>query len=243
MSDYCEKVLAEAFAPSIRYYPTDDLSRESYWAARLMSDGKVRIFYAIAYYFDAGVISPEYSLCKLVGPVVECDPHNGDSEHIVLDIYFDSSTLHWVVDHIWYSKHTTYNEIPRKTNKPYPLITYLGAQGGYPLAWVSRNKHANYTSQSTCDAGGGVPDILLWMFPWDDCGGNNSVDRIDALGNRNLGSNSQRLLNCVNSGNYFYQDPPHPQECFWSASRFYGWQSDHSTSADGYGDKLRYFGF
>lgn len=242
MSDFCEKVLAEAFAPMIRYANTDDLSRESYWAARALAGGKVRLFYAIAYYFDLGV--PEtFPPCY----VVECPGHHGDSEHIVLDIYFNASTGRWILDHAWYSHHETpYNEFDRGhlSKKAYPqALTYPGNLGGYPLSWVARGKHANYSTQSACNDGGGGGSIITVLFPWDDCTGNNSMARLDALGSRNLGSNGHRLIDCVSSVNPFYQDPPHPQECFWSAGSFYGWDLDHSTDSPGYGGKLRSFGF
>ena len=117
-------------------------------------------------------------------------------------------------------------------------------KGGHPLAWVAWGKHANYSSQALCDAAGGAPSIVVWLFPWDTCSGNNVIARLDALGTRNLGSNSQRFIDCVSSVNPFYQDPAHPNECFWSRSLFYGWQLDHTTEdVEAYGPKLRAFGF
>lgn len=247
MSDYCEKVLAAAFAPSIRYANTDDLGRESYWAARQLPDGKVRLFYAIAYYFDLGVISSKHALCELGdGWLTECDMHNGDSESIVLDVYFNPTTSHWLVDRAWYSHHKTpYNEFGKLPAKPYPLaLTYPGKKGGAPLAWVARNKHANYQSQAACNNGGGGGSVVVIIFPFDDCTGNNTIVRLDAFANRNLGSNSHRFIDCVNSTNPFYQDPAHPNECFWSRSLFYGWQLDHTTEdVEAYGPKMRSFGF
>jgi hypothetical protein len=244
MSDYCEKVLIAAFAPAIRYANTDDVQRESYWAARQLPDGKVRLFYAIGYYIDLGVISSKLTLCVLGLQGDKCYPHHGDSEHVVLDTYFNPSTGHWLVDHAWYSHHGSYNEFGKLPSKPYPLaLSYPVKKGGYPLAWVARSKHANYPSQSACNAGGGGGSLGSFFFPFDDCTGNNSVVRLDALGNRNLGSNGHRLIDCVSSVNPFYQDPPHPQECFWSASKFYGWDIDHSTDSEGYGGQMRSFGF
>lgn len=246
MSDYCEKVLAEGFAPVIRYADTDDVSRESYWAARRLPDGKVRIFYAIGYYFDLGVISSVKDECKIVELLVDCEGHNGDSESIVLDVYFNPSTSHWLLNQAWYSHHKTpYLFMRTPKGKTYPtVITYMGNKGGVPLAWVARKKHANYTSQSTCNDGGGAPGVIADVFSWDDCTGNNTTVPLDALGSRNLGSNSHRFIDCVSSLNPFYQDPPRPQECMWSASQFYGWQLDHTEGeVEGYGPKLRSFGF
>lgn len=100
LGDFCEKNLAEAFAPEMIYNNTDDIRRESYWAAK-PNGTKVRVFYALAYYFDLGLTGFDYWECKAVSLwelIGECDGHHGDSEHVVLDLYYVPSTQHWLLD-------------------------------------------------------------------------------------------------------------------------------------------------
>lgn len=60
--------------------------------------------------------------------------------------------------------------------------------------------------------------------------------------NRNLGSSTYRLVNKVASTYSFYQNPGR-YEYMWTSPYFYGWQLDHTTHANGYGEILRPLGF
>lgn len=248
MGDYCEKVMAEAFAPRMRFAPSDDVRRQSYWAARPLGGDKVRIFYAVGYYVDLGV-PEDYTACVLVtaGQVIaDCDGHSGDSEAIILDIYWMGGTVkHWVLDKAQYSYHGRYNVYSRGLNKYPKQLTYGRKLGADPVAYVAKWKHSNYKSDAECDAGNGGGDIVNLVFDFDDCPGNTSTFLLDAFGSRNLGSDDVRLLDCVTSEDPMHEAPPRAPECFWSASNFYGWQLDQVSGEDptGYGALLRQQGF
>ena len=245
LSDFCEKNLAAAFAPWMRYFYGDDVSHEGFWAARPITDGEVRVFYALGYYVDLGVFERMFE-CKLstIGEILaECDGHHGDSEYIVLDLQYNASVQHWVLVDATYSHHNEPLLMPAGINGYASMIEFKDKVGGAPIAWVAQGKHANYPTQRTCDEGGGAPWPFILVFDFDICGGNDQWFRAASSANLNLGSNDHRLSDCLSSVNPFYQDPPHPQECFWSGARFYGWDLDHSTSSTGYGTNLREQGF
>lgn len=243
LSTFCEKNLALAFAPLMRWAHGDNVDHEGYWAARPLPDDRVRIFYLLGYYVDLGVVDRDYENCKLstLGEVLaECDGHHGDSEHVILDVYYDEGTSHWLLEHAQLSRHGDYNVIDRG-NKAYPSAFQYSARVGVdPIIWVAQQKHANYPNQSLCDAGSQVP-VIGFLFPFDHCGGANYFFRAEAAGNRNIGSNSMRLIDCVQSQSVFLKD--NPAECLWSRSTFTGWQLDHTTSSEGYGSQLRSKGF
>ena len=229
LADECELWLAMKFAPQMVYDRADDVRRESYWAAKPIKPGLVRVFYALSYYLDLGTT---FLNCRIQGL---CTGHHGDSEHVVLDIKYNSTTKHWVLTSGKLSAHTSFNTFSAGT-AGYPTgVTYPdNRKGGYPQVFVSRQKHANYVSRQTCNDGG-VGDN-------DDCQPNDQIFRAEVVFNRNLGSNAHRLIDIVASTNPFLQNPVR-YESFWTAANFYGWQQDHTTHATGYGQLLRNQGF
>lgn len=213
--DYCEKTLAAKVAPEMYWaYTYDDVRREPYWAAR-PSTGKVRIGYLFSYYRDlgsdaAGCVPPFHPLC---------DSHNGDSEAVFLEVYYNGSTHHWVLGSAWYSQHGSYPNFDKGTSAYPTALTYPTKAGGYPRTWVAENKHANYPSQSSCNSGG--------LFGTDTCVHNNTATRVDASGVWNIGSASDPFYDCVAS-----RDPSYEYfglgrtECFWTQKDFRGWVPD-----------------
>jgi hypothetical protein len=245
LSDECEVWLATKFAPIMTYDAHDDVGRESFWAARPIAVGLVRVFYALAYYFDLGTIPEELTACRLssLGDVVaDCDGHHGDSENIVLDLRYNTSTQHWLVAEAKLSHHTDIIVVKGGPSGYPTLLSYPNKVAGYPQIFVARQKHANYPSRQSCNAGGGAPWPLVIVVPFDDCSPNSQLFRPEINPLRNLGSNAKRRVDCVASFNFFYQIPVR-KECMWSATRFYGWQIDRTTSATGYGTLLRAQGF
>ena len=229
LADDCELWLALKFAPEMIYDRADDIRRESYWAAKPIKPGLVRVFYALAYYLDLGTT---FLNCRIQGL---CTGHHGDSEHVVLDIRYDNATRHWVLSSGKLSAHTSFNTFSSSTAGYPTAVAYPdGRFGGFPRVWVSRQKHANYVSRTSCN-NGGVGDN-------DDCQSNDQSFRPDVIYNRNLGSNVHRLIDVVASTNPFLQNPVRT-ESFWTAANFYGWQQDHTTHATGYGQLLRAQGF
>lgn len=245
LSDDCESWLALRFAPSMKYDAADDVRRESYWAARPIKPGVVRVFYALAYYFDLGTIPEAYTSCTLFSGfnlVAKCYGHHGDSEYVRLDLRYNASTKHWFLVQAKLSRHEDYFLISGGPDGYPTLLSYPNKIGGYPEVFVARQKHANYPSRKACNDGGGAPWPLIELFPYDDCSPNSQVFRPEVSPFRNLGSNARRLLDCVASTYSFYQSPIR-KECMWSGTRFYGWQLDRTTSASGYGGLLRVEGF
>lgn len=108
---------------------------------------------------------------------------------------------------------------------------------------MANGKHANYPSQTACDAGNGGPYLVQIVFSYDTCEGNNSFLSATVGANRNLGSSQVKFLDCVASTFPFYQDPPHPNECFWTGTKFVGWQIDQTTYSSPYKTVLSKFGY
>jgi hypothetical protein len=246
LSDRCENDISLAFAPLMRYNQGDDVGREGYWAAKRQGD-MVRVIYFFGYYFDLGVVNHnDYTACKLSsigGILASCDGHHGDSEHVVLDIYYNSTTRHWILSYAALSHHSGYIQATKPKLAPYPALQWGGRIGSAPLIWVALGKHANYPTQAACDAGNGGGFLVDLIFSYDTCGGNNSFFTAPTGGQRNLGSQQRQLRNCIASENPFYQVPPRDKECFWTANKFYGWQLDKSTSSTGHIAHLRRWGF
>jgi hypothetical protein len=215
LSDFCEKNLAERFAPELFWhYPADNIGGEPRWAAQPIDSGRVRIAYLPAYYFDYGGQS---AACNVPFAHAACEPHNGDSELFVLDVYYNAAKQHWILDRALLSVHTYLTVFARSAPQRYPpQLTYPNKDGGYPRVWIARGKHANYPSQAICDMGG--------MLAVDTCEGNNTATRLLALATRNLGSRHAQFADCVSSANpsYMYYGSGR-NECFWTSSAFRGW--------------------
>ncbi|HEY8197321.1 MAG TPA: hypothetical protein VIG04_10100 [Gemmatimonadales bacterium] len=245
VGDRCENDIAARFVPTFRYSDNDDIGHESYWAAnRVGTTNYIRVLYMINYYFDEGV-QQNYTLCTLTSlwqTLGECDGHHGDSEHVALTVFYDLATEHWVVNTIHLSHHTNYL-IGQPTSQSYPTGILYNKPGLGPVIWVAEGKHANYPSQATCEAGTGGGFLIDAIFSYDTCGNNNSFFTLTAPASRNVGSARVRSIDCVLSQNPFYQDPPHPQECFWSNAKFTGWQLDQTTWATGNRKALDFFKF
>jgi hypothetical protein len=228
LADDCEHWLALKFAPKMLYDRADDVRRESYWAAKPIKIGLVRVFYALGYYFDLGTTADCYINISL------CEGHSGDSEWVTFDLKYNRSTQHWYLYAGQLSAHEYIYPLTPSTSGWIPWLTYPDRAGGYPLIFVARQKHANYPTREICNDGS--------VFGSDDCESNDQSFRPDVLASRNLGSNGYRLLNKVASTYSFYQNPVR-YEYMWSSSYFFGWQLDHTTHARGYGPILREQGF
>jgi hypothetical protein len=215
LSDFCEKNLANAFAPQMNYYNWDDVRREPRWAARYLSGGtgpRVRIVYLFSYYRDLG---SHTAACSVPGPHFACLPHNGDSELIALDVYYNASTGRWILGEAIYSQHTTFKSYP-KTFKGYPAMEYPATQGGYPRVYIAEGKHANYPTRQSCNDGG--------FAGQDTCTRVNTWVRITAPVSQNIGSRHIRWIDCKvseNTGYEYYGEGK--EECYWRTMRFRGW--------------------
>jgi hypothetical protein len=220
--DYCEYVLAKAFAPMLSKSLTERcFGGEPYWAAKyfdnvpIINTGDfVRLAYMPAYYRDCGG-----------------GAHDGDSEFIQFAVGFNPSTQHWEFLSGFLSAHTCVDDTGCGSHfgllgqfaasqdwlyapdLEYPANRYAS----YPRVYVSKNKHANYATEHKCDTGGFFHGIF------ESC---DDVDkgRFKVWRDHNIGSYGHPFHDCVPSA-----DPAATSaelECFWSPETFGGWQLD-----------------
>ncbi len=217
----CERQLAIAFAPELRYNPFDQtMGREPYWAVRPHGSNFAVIFYALSYYEDGGTD------CSFAG----CSGHPGDSEYIVLQVWHDVEVNHWNLSAAWYSRHGGENVYVSSA-----LEFPSGVAGSYPRSYVALNKHANYATRAECNAGG--------FGGLDNCQANNQQARVEVVWNRNIGSDMYRLRDCVESERVYQGNEE--VECYWTETAWFrGWTGVNPTGngADPYRDWLSQHG-
>lgn len=216
-SDDCEEWLAVAFSPQLYYYSYDLVGREPHWVARPVG-ARVRLGYLLSYYRDEGSSAWVCGPGTILPGTSSCNGHNGDSEFIILDVSYNSTTMHWVLNTAFLSQHGSAVSYDRGTNA-YPTQFYYPQRlGGYPRVWVSEGKHANYSSRSECNAGG--------FLNVDTCVDNNTSAQVESAYFLNIGSrightNAQDCMTSSNP-NYIYYGSGRV-ECYWTEKRFRGW--------------------
>ena len=243
MSDSCEGSLADAFRPSLNLAPASydcDPTKEPYWAAKYFpAQGRVvRIAYLFGYHNDCGDTGLGSGLLARIGSILSLvvfinnatvtynnlvisndDPgagHAGDSEFVILDVRFDPDSQHWYLSQVKYSAHYG-SAADGSATLPTSMVQYPEKYAGYPRVWVARNKHANYASRESCNAGRGFGGLAK-----DNCDANlPDRERLSVIGLRNLGSVQRNFINCVTSSQpAFYPGT----ECFWTpGDDFLGW--------------------
>jgi hypothetical protein len=223
LADNCESGLAAAFAPELAYAASDRTTREPRWAARPLSGGKVRLAYLLSLHFDLGAYGCSFGL-------VFCGGHYGDSETIVLDVYYSSSSRHWVLHQAIYSAHGVYNIYPRLFTA-YPSMNFPARKGGYPRAFLALRKHALYRSDTECDDG----ELGL-----DECKA-DTYQRVASAGALNLGSRGTHTAaqDCARSTVFTSSAAV---ECYWTLREFGGWQGK-APKGGAYSSVLSLFGF
>jgi hypothetical protein len=236
LGDFCEEELAEAFSPELYYWKRDNVDGEPKWAAMPWLWGRVRIFYALSYYEDLG---PVISICPTIGnDWLDCWPHYGDSEAIVIDVGYNDDSQHWYLEALHLSRHGSWDTW-------YPGDIYFDDKNlGYPRVWVARKKHANYISDHECD--NGEPDVPFPLQPLvegiDDCE-STETKRPVVHGFNNLGSflyhTSSQGCFLTTSTKQAYQGQ---EECYWSGDKFRGWVTA-APNSDPYINWLKDAGF
>jgi hypothetical protein len=223
LADGCESELAAAFAPELAYAASDLTSREPRWAARPLKRGKVRLAYLLSLHFDLGAYGCSFGL-------VICGGHYGDSETIVLDVYYSSSSRHWVLHQAVYSAHSVYNIYPRLFTA-YPSMNFPARKGGYPRAFLALRKHALYRSDTECDDG----ELGL-----DECKA-DTYQRVTVPRALNIGSRGTHTA-AQDCGRSTVFTSSTAIECYWTFREFGGWQG-RSPKAGAYASVLSFFGF
>jgi hypothetical protein len=236
LSDFCEKNLAAAFAPQLAMTKgSDNLGREPKFAIeRIPSTLKARVMYLLSYYVDRGAAT---AWCyNNIVPRSACEGHDGDSEWIALDLWYNSKTQRWLLDYAHLSAHTGVNRHGRGTNLYVPGFIYPGGAGGYPRVYVAYQKHANYRSDAACDDGS--------IIGTDTCQA-DLFQRVTAGDNVNIQSRAvhRRDQNCWFSTNPIYSSNG-IEECYWAVDKFIGWHVGYpGTGETEYTYKLSRMGF
>jgi hypothetical protein len=227
LDDYCEHIIALQFRPAMSFSSLDcNTGGERYWAAKVFpaQGNLVRIAYLPSYYQDCG--TPTETGCDMIG---ECGSHVGDSEFIILDLRFNTTTLHWYLVRAFLSAHSHFPVsaayIDQSMNLPgnfaASAFTYPARQQGFPRVWVAQGKHANYPSRTACNDGG-------WGG-YDTCDSNpDSWVQLDHSRWHNVGSIQANMINtgtCVTGGKLVATYPEnYGIECYWVANDdFQGW--------------------
>jgi hypothetical protein len=202
LANDCEYALAHAFRPLLVFGENEECPvREPAWAAKVFNGtGHVRLAYMPAYHDDCGHFGGD-----LRG-------HPGDSEFIMIEIWFDASTNHWRVQQAFLSAHhgTSAQESVWVSGSQ---LQYPERPFGHPRIWVATNKHANYISHAHCDQ----------VFWWETCSNGTNV-RLEVLSGRNAGSRFSDLLGCISSTINIFT----PRcEGFFFHRKFNGWYAVH----------------
>ncbi len=235
LDDYCEHIIAGQFRPAMSFSSYDcNTGGERYWAAKVFpaQGNLVRVAYLPSYYQDCG--TPSETGCDIIG---ECGSHVGDSEFIIEDLRFDSTTQHWYLVHTFLSAHSHFPEqygpsvdqsMKAPGNFDASAFAYPAKSRGFPQVWVAEGKHANYPSRGACNNGG-------WGG-YDTCDSNpDSWVQLDHSRWHNVGSIQSNMINagtCVTGGKLVAVYPEnYGIECYWVPNDdFQGWYT--STAMD-----------
>ena len=222
ISDNCEFELAKRFAPLLTFsrgtcnlnLPVP-LPAGGYLFGVQRVDSRIRIAYLPAYVDDCGWEGPK---CRI--PTVDCRPHAGDSEFIVVELQpGDSNTLK--VSGVFLSAHCfgragKYCRWYRDDE-----LEAFEWQGSAPVIWVAKGRNANYPSKRACDRGHHFLDtcdeaMFRVQFP--------------VHSDRNIGSTQRPAFKkgCITAREVdLTMVEPDAVECVWDrTARFRGWQSD-----------------
>jgi hypothetical protein len=228
----CENALAQAFAPLMimagdcNWDHSPALNRmggEYYFAVQTSAaaDADIRIAYLPAYYYDCGEPVDMLSECGVHGLLFWCPGHSGDSEFILIDLYFNDTTSHWVTQRVFLSEHCL--EFTGYGCGWYSADLFRWRddhQRGAPVVWVGEGKHGNYYAQEKCNLG---------AFGFDECS-YNTIEQVFPVvyEQQNIGSRSTPLRDCAPALSGSPMTSGERWECMWSPNPqgdyFNGWQ-------------------
>jgi hypothetical protein len=183
------------------------------------SQGGARIAYLPAYFRDCGWEGVKCSI-----PGIDCAPHTGDSEILVVDVRRASGS-DWSITGVFLSAHCFGKSDASCRWYRGPQLKQFNPGSGPtqgPTVWVSNGRNANYPTRRACDEG-------HWLI--DTCSGERFSFVFPVQRHANLGSRSVPLLErgCTVARTV---DPSGENtaagavECFWTDdSRFRGWQN------------------
>lgn len=222
LSDACELGLAIAFAPILVVRSAGCNWDRSVLPSRLAGgyfhavqpvDAIVRIAYLPAYFQDCGWAG---SKCWI--PWVDCSPHRGDSELIVVEIRSEGPAS-WRSTGIFLSAHCFGRSSDScRWYRGADLAEFEWIDSG-PVVWVAEGRQANYASWRACDEG---------HYSLDTCDRHDEWYRFPVIMERNVGSRAYPSpeSGCVNGAVLGHESVvAQAVECFWhSHVPFRGWQ-------------------
>ena len=153
LSDQCELSLATRFAPALvvstgacNWVPeAERLGGAYFFGARPTVDG-IRLVYLPAYFMDCGWSGPKCLLRWRGG----CDPHDGDSEFIAVDVVPRVRGQGWELERVFLSAHCFGDS---EGDCRWFAAPEFERFGDAVLVWVAEGKNANYRTKSACDSG------------------------------------------------------------------------------------------
>jgi hypothetical protein len=188
-------------------------------------DSMIRIAYLPAYFRDCG-----WSGSKCWLPWVDCAPHNGDSEFMVIDVRFGAGSAP-IVQAVFLSAHCFGRSSSGCRWYRGRELQQFEWSGTAPVIWVAEGRQANYPTRRSCDQG---------HLGIDSCDRNDVRYTFPVAADRNLGSRESptHAEGCV-SGKDLHSPAAaaETKECFWMVgAQFRGWQ----TSGRGVTGYVRY---
>lgn len=240
LSDSCELLFAQAFAPELvvasKACNWDDSVEDGrlgggyYFAVRRVDSVTVRIAYLPAYYEDCG-----WSGFKCNQPFIPCGGHSGDSEFIALDAVRSGDDV-WRAQRVFLSSHC-FDKLDDECRwfggRELDRFEWVAGRYTAPVVWVADGKGAHYMSRSACDR--------AHLF-YDTCDRNDTRMRFPIRSHRqNIGSSSRPAgdeRGCVSwnwTGVVSAHVAPETYECFWNPrTPFRGWQRPASGGSTPY---------
>ena len=223
LSDTCETALAMAFAPELVVserscnWTDTGLGGGYFFGVEWTPDGEgARIAYLPAYFTDCGWRGAKCWI-RLAGG---CRGHAGDSELVAVEIVWNESL--WRVVGVFLSAHC-FDDGGCRWYRGDALsgFSWTGetARSG-PVVWVAEGKNANYPSAAACDRG---------HHFYDTCDANRFSYRFPVRAGGNIGSRAGPIGRdgCVGRPGSEEGAGDHgPEECFWSAVAFRGWNRE-----------------
>ncbi|MEX1181709.1 MAG: hypothetical protein WEF86_00635 [Gemmatimonadota bacterium] len=225
LSDECERELARAFAPHLVVRSGGCDWDESVSPHRIGGGYRfavepygdaVRIAYLPAYFVDCG-----WSGWKCYLPGVDCSPHAGDSEFMLVEVRSASDARTWTAERLYLSAHCFGRSGSRCRWYDAGELAEFQWIDGAPIIWVAEGRHANYPSERACDEG---------HHSIDTCDRHDARFRFPVDGHtQNIGSSAHPTpsTGCITgrmTGSS--RAVPDAVECMWSVgASFGGWQA------------------
>jgi hypothetical protein len=257
--DLCERIMAAAFAPELRFSSDCIIDSDDVLGLRLGGDygyavqqigGAMRIAYLPAYYADCGAPAGIDGGFNVFG-----DGHSGDSEMIIVETRYSTASNHWQTVRVFTSSHCgepgRYDAFLFDYCAFHPASNFSfvgGLPQGAPVVWVSNRKHANYWSRSRCDRGiiDECYDHYVRRFPIMNAGQN--IGSGDFPNPWRAEVPGQTRKDCqpplFSSATLLRYDPTALSrvECWWAKQiSFNGWMYEIKGGATAYGYHLQYY--